>query len=125
MVIHPEVVLIAEVDGEPIGYLLTLPDVNDILKDMNGRLLPFGIFKLLRGLKKLRRYRIWALGLLEPYQKKGISVLMFRRLNDILAPKKAYVEANWVLEDNALMNNALKQLEFDMVKKYRIYEKVL
>ncbi len=123
MVIHPEVVLIAEVDGEPIGYLLTLPDVNDILKDMKGRLLPFGIFKLLRGIKKLRRYRIWALGLLEPYQKKGISVLMFRRLNDILAPKKAYVEANWVLEDNTLMNNALKQLEFDVVKKYRIYEK--
>lgn len=125
MVVHPEVVLIAEVDGEPIGYLLTLPDVNEILKDMNGRLLPFGIFKLLRGIKKLRRYRIWSLGLLEPYQKKGISVLMFRRLNDILAPKKAYVEANWVLEDNALMNNALKQLEFNMVKKYRIYEKEL
>ncbi|MFZ5515256.1 MAG: hypothetical protein ACOY90_01375 [Candidatus Zhuqueibacterota bacterium] len=122
-VIHPEVVLIAEIDGEPIGYLLAVPDVNAILKNMNGRLFPFGIFKLMRGLKKLRRYRIWALGLLEPYQKKGISVLMFRRLNDILSPKKAYVEANWVLEDNALMNNALKQLRFDLVKKYRIYEK--
>jgi len=123
LVIHPEVVLIAEIDGEPIGYLLTLPDVNHILKGMNGRLFPFGIIKLIRGIKKLRRYRIWALGLLEPYQKKGISVLMFRRLNEILAPKNAYVEANWVLEDNTLMNNALRQLQFKQVKRYRIYEK--
>jgi len=123
MIVHPEVVLIAEVKGEPIGYIITLPDINDILKNMNGRLFPFGIFKLLRGIKKLNRYRIWALGLLEPYQKKGISVLMFRRLNDILSHKNVYVEANWVLEDNALMNNALVQLQFDLVKKYRIYEK--
>lgn len=123
MIVHPEVVLIAEIDNKPIGYIITLPDVNDILKDLNGRLLPFGIFKLLRGIKKLKRYRIWALGILPPYQKKGISVLMFRRLNDILGDKGVYVEANWVLEDNALMNNALIQLKFDLVKKYRIYEK--
>lgn len=123
MIVHPEVVLIAEVDGKPIGYLITLPDVNEILKTMNGRLFPLGIFKLMRGIKKLTRYRIWALGLLPEYQKKGISVLMFRRLNDILADKNIYVEANWVLEDNALMNNALIQLNFDLVKKYRIYEK--
>jgi len=123
MIIHPEVVLIAEVDEEPIGYMLTIPDINIILKKLNGRLFPFGIFKLLRGLKKINRYRIWALGLLPPYQKKGISVLMFRRLNEILGDKDVYVEANWVLEDNALMNNALIQLKFDLVKKYRIYEK--
>jgi len=49
--------------------------------------------------------------------------LLFRRLNDILGDKGVYVEANWVLEDNALMNNALVQLKFDLVKKYRIYEK--
>ena len=123
MIVHPEVVLIAEVDGEPIGFIIALPDINHILKDMNGRLFPFGIFKLLRGIKKIKRYRIWALGLLPPFQKKGISVLMFRRLNDILGDKAVYVEANWVLEDNVLMNNALIQLNFDLVKKYRIYEK--
>lgn len=123
MIVHPEVVLIAEVDGEPIGFLITVPDVNRILQGMNGRLLPLGIFKLLRGIKKLNRYRIWAMGLLQSYQRKGISVLMFRRLNEILAPKGSYVEVNWVLEDNDLMNNALINLKFDLVKKYRIYEK--
>ncbi len=125
MIVHPEVVLIAEIDGKPIGYIITLPDVNYILKDLNGRLFPFGIFKLLRGIKNIKRYRIWALGLLPPYQKKGISVLLFRRLNDILGDKDVYVEANWVLEDNALMNNALSQLKFDLIKRYRIYEKLI
>jgi GNAT superfamily N-acetyltransferase len=123
MIIHPEVILIAEVDGEPIGYVLTVPDVNIILKGMKGRLFPLGIFKLLQGIKKINRYRIWAMGILPPYQKKGISVLLFRKLNDLLAPGGSYVEANWVLEDNTLMNNALIKLKLDLVKKYRIYEK--
>lgn len=125
LIVHPELILIAEVDGQPIGYLLTLPDINVILRRLNGSLFPLGMVKLLRGIKKIRRYRIWALGLLPPYQKKGISVLMFRRLNDILANQNVYIEANWVLEDNALMNNALIQLQFELVKKYRIYELLL
>jgi len=123
MIIHPEAVLIAEVDGKPIGYIIALPDVNLILRGLNGRLFPFGIFKLLFGIKKINRYRIWALGILKEYQQKGISVLLFHRLNEALAHKKPYVEANWVLEDNAIMNNAMKHLQFDLVKKYRIYEK--
>ncbi len=125
MIIHPEVVLIAEADGQPVGYMLTLPDVNHLLKDLNGRLFPTGIFKLLRGVKKLTRYRIWALSILPEYQRKGVSILMFRRLNELLAGRDYYIEANWVLEDNALMNNALKNLQLDLVKKYRIYEKAL
>ena len=123
MIVNPEIVLFAEVNGEPIGYILALPDINDILKNMNGRLLPFGIFKLLRGIKRINRYRIWAMGFLKQYQKKGISVLLFRRLHEVLAHKGIYVEANWVLEDNHLMNNALIHLDFDIVKKYRVYEK--
>lgn len=123
MIIQPEVILIAEVEGKPIGYVLTVPDVNDILKYLNGRLLPLGIFRLLRGIKKINRFRVWAMGFLPSYQRKGISVLLFRRLNDILAPRGAYVEINWVLEDNDLMNNALIKMGLDVVKRYRIYEK--
>jgi GNAT superfamily N-acetyltransferase len=123
MIIHPEMVFIAEVEGNPVGYLLSVPDVNDILKHMKGRLFPLGIFKLLRGIKKINRYRIWAMGILPEYQKRGASMLMFRRINDFAAPRGSYLEANWILEDNDLMNNALIKLEFDLVKKYRIYEK--
>jgi len=65
------------------------------------------------------------MGILPEYQKKGISILLFRKLNEALAPKNVYVEANWVLEDNYLMINALKQLKFDLVKKYRVYKKII
>jgi hypothetical protein len=124
-IIHPEAVLIAEIDKNPIGYLLAVPDVNYLLKGLNGRMLPFGIFKLIFGLKKLKRYRIWAMGVLSEYQQKGISVLLFKKLNEALAHRNVYVEANYVLDDNHLMNNALIQLQFDLVKKYRVYDKEL
>jgi GNAT superfamily N-acetyltransferase len=123
MIVHPELVLIAEADGEPIGYVIALPDVNQLLKNLHGRLFPLGIFKLLWGVKKLNRYRIWAMGILPPYQRKGVSVLLFQRLNEMLAPRGSYVEVNWVLEDNFLMNNTAIKLKLEPIKKYRIYEK--
>ncbi len=123
MIVHPEVVLIAEAAGEPIGYVIALPDVNHLLKNLQGRLFPLGIFKLLWGIKRLNRYRIWAMGILPPYQRKGVSVLLFQRLNEILAPRGSYVEVNWVLEDNFLMNNTALKLNLEPIKKYRIYEK--
>ncbi|MCX6579022.1 MAG: GNAT family N-acetyltransferase [Candidatus Aminicenantes bacterium] len=123
MIVHPELILIAEADGEPIGYVIALPDVNQLLKNLHGRLFPLGIFKLLWGVKKLNRYRIWAMGILPPYQRKGVSVLLFQRLNEMLAPRGSYVEVNWVLEDNFLMNNTAIKLKLEPIKKYRIYEK--
>lgn len=122
-IIQPDAVLFAEIAGEPIGFLICLPDINQILKDLNGRLLPFGFLKLLTGIGKLNRYRIWALGIVPKYQQKGITILLFNKLHQALAARKPYFEANYVLEDNQLMNNALRQLQFNLVKKYRIYEK--
>lgn len=123
MIVQPEVILIAEAEGEPIGYVIALPDVNHLLKNMHGRLFPLGIFKLLWGIKRLNRYRVWAMGILPPFQRKGVSVLLFQRLNEILAPRGSYVEVNWVLEDNFLMNNTAIKLNLKLIKKYRIYEK--
>ncbi|MBN1406311.1 MAG: GNAT family N-acetyltransferase [Calditrichaceae bacterium] len=124
-IIHPEAILIAENKGRPIGYLLAIPDINHLFPGLSGRLFPIGIFRLLFGIKKINRYRIWAMGIYREYQQKGISVLLFQKLNEALAVKKVYVEANYVLEDNHLMNNALRQLQFNLVKKYRVYDKEL
>ncbi|MBN2423632.1 MAG: hypothetical protein JXR46_07070 [Calditrichaceae bacterium] len=124
-IINPDIVLFAEADGQPIGYLLALPDINSILQNLNGRLFPVGIFKLISGIKKINRFRVWSLAILKPYQQKGVSALLFRKLNETLGHKMPYVEANWVLEDNASMNNAMKHLKFVLIKKYRIYEKRL
>ena len=123
MIVQPELILIAEVAGEPIGYIFALPDVNHLLKNLKGTLFPLGIFKLLWGIKRLNRYRIWALGILPHYQKKGVSILLIQKLYELLAPRGSYVEANWILEDNWLMNNTLIKLKAEPIKKYRIYEK--
>jgi GNAT superfamily N-acetyltransferase len=122
-ILFPELILFAEIDGQPIGYIIALPDINHLLNNLHGKLFPFGFFKLLWGIKRLNRFRLWALGILPPYQQKGVSVLLFQRINEILAPKGSYVEANWVLESNTLMNNTLIKLKAELIKKYRIYEK--
>ena len=71
-IVNPEVILIAEnPTGEPIGFALSLPDINTLLKDMNGRMLPFGWIKLLSGLKGIRKYRMWGLGVVPEYQGKA------------------------------------------------------
>ncbi len=123
MIVDPEIVMIAEVEGRPIGYLITLPDVNTLLKDQGGRLSPFGLFRLLFGLKKIRQYRIWGMGVIPEYQRRAIDALFYRKLYEALYPKgPVRVEANYVLEDNVMMNNPILRLGFKEVKRYRVYE---
>ena len=78
-IVNPEALLLAEDrDGNPIGFGLSLPDVNQLLKGLHGRLFPFGWLKLLFGLKKLRQYRMWALGVVPEYQGKAIDTLLYK-----------------------------------------------
>ena len=122
-IVDPDIVMIAEINGNPVGYLIVLPDVNSLLKGLDGRLFPFGFFKLLFGMKKISRYRIWALGVVPEYQRKAIDTLFYRRLYEILYPQKpTLVEANYVLEDNMVMNNPIIKMGFKQAKKYRVYE---
>jgi len=126
LIVDPDIIMLAEVNGEPIGYMIVLPDINIILKKLKGKLFPFGIFKLQRGIKKIRNYRVWGLGILPEYRRKAIDVLFYKRLYEVLIPKRpAFVEANYVLEDNMVMNNPIKKLGFTKAKTYRVYEKVI
>ncbi len=122
-IVDPDIVMIAEIDCKPVGYLIAVPDVNTVIKGLNGRLFPFGCIKFLRGRKHIRQYRIWALGVLPGYQRKAIDTLFYKRLYEVLAPKKPErVEANYVLEDNLAMNNPILKLGFKESKRYRVYE---
>jgi GNAT superfamily N-acetyltransferase len=125
-VIRPEGVLFAEdKTGRPIGFIIALPDINIITKNLNGKLLPFGWLKLLLGLPRLRSYRLFALAVVPEYQGKGIDSLIYRALHDSLFSKELWMEINYVLEDNHAMNNAILKLGAKMLRKYRIYEKGL
>jgi ribosomal protein S18 acetylase RimI-like enzyme len=122
-VLNPESVLIAEgPDGQAIGFSIPIPDVNVLLRGLNGRLLPFGWMKLLLGMPRLRQYRLWALGVLPEYHGKGVDALMYRKTYEALAPKRPRIEINYVLEDNVPMNNALHRLGVKDLRRYRIYQ---
>jgi ribosomal protein S18 acetylase RimI-like enzyme len=123
-IVDPKALLIAEdAQGKPIGFAMTLPDVNTLLKGLNGRLFPFGIFKLLFGLPKIQQYRMWALGVAPEYQGKAIDTLLYRATYEALYTPTIRLEINYVLEDNDRMNNALYKLGVKPLRKYRIYQK--
>ena len=125
MVINPDYVLIGELDSKPIGFALSLPNINEILiKNPSGRLFPTGIFKLLFGQKKIKTCRIITLGIKKEFQTLGYdSVLYYEtwrratQLNNIVAG-----EASWILEDNLLMNRAAEVMSGELYRKYRIYD---
>ncbi|MGD8622744.1 MAG: hypothetical protein PVH60_12365 [Anaerolineales bacterium] len=123
-IVQPDGVLIAEDrEGRAIGFAIALPDLNSLLKGLNGRLLPFGWAKLLWGLPRLRRYRMFALGVLPEYHGKGIDSLIYRGLYESLFSPDIWMEINYVLEDNVPMNNAIRKLNATPSRRYRIYEK--
>ena len=122
-IIQPKGVLIAEDKaGRPIGFAITLPDVNALLKGLNGRLFPFGFLRLLRGIPRLRRYRMFALGVIPEYQGKAVDSLLYRALYESLYAPDTWMEINYVLEDNWMMVNAINKLGAKPLRRYRVYE---
>jgi GNAT superfamily N-acetyltransferase len=125
-VLDPDLVLLAFVDGEMAGFSLAVPDVNQILIRMNGRLLPFGWLRLMRGLKKVDRARVVALGVREKFRRLGLGSLFYSESMRV-GLEKGYRagEASWILEDNLDMRRPIEQLGGKINKKYAIYEKLL
>lgn len=122
-IVNPEALLIAEdVEGNPIGFGLSLPDVNTLLQGMKGRLFPFGWLKMLLGLGNIHQYRMWALGVVPEYQGKAIDTLLYKATYEALKDINVCMEINYVLEDNHRMNNALLKLGVEPIRRYRVYE---
>jgi ribosomal protein S18 acetylase RimI-like enzyme len=92
---------------------------------LNGHLFPFGWLKLLTGIPKLRSYRLFALGVIPEYHGKGIDSLLYRSLYESLYTPEIWMEINYVLEDNAPMNNAIRKLNAKPLRRYRVFDKEL
>ena len=117
---------IAERDGEVLGAALTLPDINQALAKLNGRLLPLGWLRLLRAQRKIDKVRVFALGVRPEYQHTGIAAAFYIRHLEEADPDRVYGgETGWILETNEAMNRAMEGMGGRVVKKYRIYEKQL
>ena len=108
--------------GEDVGFALSIPDINVILKKTKGRMLPFGWARMLRGIPRLRRYRMFALGVAAPYRGKGVDALLYRAMWERMAGPDVTMEVNYVLEDNFSMVNAINKLGARPSRRYRVYE---
>jgi hypothetical protein len=122
-VVDPDLVRIAEHDGRPVAFALGLPDMNAPVKHANGRLFPFGLLKILWHARKNPRMRMLALGILEPYRKTGLDMILYYDLfTGALAKGYRQGEFSWILEDNLPMIRPLETMGARPYKTYRIYE---
>ncbi|WP_342373895.1 N-acetyltransferase [Myxococcus stipitatus] len=129
-IVRPELVLIAEVKGEPVAFSMTLPDANQALKAANGRLttfgLPIGLVKLVLASRRIDRLRLITLGIKEGYRRRGLDAILYL---DTLrtAHQLGYSggEISWTLEDNHLVNRAIESMGGKRSKAYRIYQRPL
>ncbi len=125
-VLDPRWAFIAERDGEVLGAALTLPDINQVTKRMNGRLLPFGWLKFLTGKRSIDRVRVFALGVKPEYQHTGIAARFYvRHIETAAEVGVSGGETGWILEVNEPMNRAMEGMGGTVVKRYRLFEKTL
>ncbi|UCF96286.1 MAG: GNAT family N-acetyltransferase [Spirochaetaceae bacterium] len=119
----PDAIWILEDAGQPVGHCLGFPDINIILRQIRGRLFPFGFITLLRRRRNLQDFRLFGLAVLPEYHGQGLDVLLYMSLFEALAPRGVRVEASYILEDNLNMINAVLKLGLKKTKTYRVYEK--
>ncbi len=125
-ILEPKIALFAERDGETLGGALSLPNINEILPRMKGRLLPFGWLKFLRGKSKITGLRVFALGVKPEHQHTGVAAALYVKIRDGgYSVGIDQGEMGWILETNTAMNKAMEAMNGEVVKRYRIFEKEL
>jgi GNAT superfamily N-acetyltransferase len=112
--------------GEVVGAALTLPDYNQVLAKLNGRLLPLGWLTALRERKKIDEVRVFALGVKPSYQHTGVAARFYQMHFDAAerTPQKGG-EMGWILEVNKPMNRAMEGMGGKIKRRYRVYERAL
>jgi hypothetical protein len=125
-IVDPELVLFAELHGRPVGCAVAIPDINQVLKRMNGRLWPFGIVHFLRRRRYIDRARTVLLGVRPEARRLGLYPLLIAELHRRgLARGYRRSELSWTLEDNDAVNAGIEAAGGRRYKTYRLYEKRL
>ncbi len=132
LLVPDEYIQIAEVNGEPAAFMVALPNLNEVLTELNGNLFPFGFFKLINRIKKndISTGRIPLMGVRKQFHNTTLGIALACLVID--APRKAgftrglkEVEMSWILEDNNAMRSILNHIGSKQYKRYRIYGKSL
>lgn len=112
--------------GEVVGMAMTFPDINEVLAKMNGRVLPFGWWHFANKARIMKRVRVGFLGVKPEYQHTGVAAKLYVDHFDAAAvrPQKGG-EMGWILETNTAMNRGMEAMGGRIVKRYRVYERML
>jgi GNAT superfamily N-acetyltransferase len=112
--------------GEVVGMAITIPDVNQVLQKMKGRLLPLGWWHFLRKGATIDRVRVGFLGVKPEYQHTGVAAKLYvEHFNAAAVRPQKGGEMGWILETNQAMNRAMEAMGGRVVKRYRVYERLL
>lgn len=124
-VVNPKLVLIAEQGERPVGFSLSIPDLNVALHKINGRLVPLGLLKVLYYSRKIAHVRVITLGVIKSLQKtRGLGALLYMEtFRRCVAEGFPAGEFSWTLENNDLINRGMELLKAKIYKRYRIYER--
>lgn len=132
-IVYEELIRIAEVDGEPVAFMMTLPDINELTRDLGGKLFPFGWAKLLWRLRKpkVSTMRVPLMGVVKRLQSTRLASQLAFMLIEYTRQESAKRfhagrgEIGWVLDDNVGMRSIAEAIDSHINKVYRIYEKPL
>jgi hypothetical protein len=132
LIMQPELTVLVEIDGRPAAFALALPNVNEMIGDLHGKLFPFGLIKLIYRLKVrgARSARLALLGVEKEFrtQRKyaGLSAFLYAQMH--IAGKKLGIEwgeLSWTVEDNGAVNAGIRRMGAQIYKRYRVYERAL
>lgn len=126
-IVNPELFFYLTLNGEKIGFILALPNINEVLEQIpDGKLLPFGWFRLWRGLTKIKMVRVLNVAISQKHRYPGAGLLLYNELFTRLK-NKGFIggELSWVSKSNVQMNGALKKLGAEPKKRYRVYSRNL
>lgn len=131
-VLDPDLAYIAFIKNKPVAMIVALPNINEAISDLKGRLLPFGWAKLIYRLKirKLKSSRVLLMGVLPEHQSSIIgstlSILLIQEVHQSIRDKKMdTIELSWILEDNTSIQKIIKMVGGEITRRYRIYQKDL
>lgn len=121
-----KLILFSMVDGVAAGFIVALPDFNQVLQKIpNGKLLPTGIFKVINAKKYMTGVRVITMGVKKDFRKLGLETILYHKCHENIKSYKQYenIEMSWILENNLNMNKPLIRMEAKPYRKYRIFEK--
>lgn len=125
-VLDPDLFYIAEERGEPVAFIAGVRDVNKVFYKIKGRLFPFGLFRLLFGISRVKEMRVAVMGVRPAYRRRGLdAVLYYKVISSAISKGIVASEMSWILDDNHGMNNILHNLRASRYKVYGLFGKSL